>query len=71
MYRVANSFKYKPRRGYKMKLRPDEVQKFCQVRPIEMLLGTGHYDHGDDCAKCQYLKVNQYLEDKKSVEPDR
>lgn len=53
-----------------MRLKPDEVQKFCQVNPIDMLLGTGHCDHGEDCAKCQYLKVNQYLEDKKSVGSD-
>lgn len=53
-----------------MRLKPDEVQKFCQVNPIDMLLGTSHCDHGDDCAKCQYLKVNQYLEDKKSVGSD-
>ena len=71
MYRIANSFKYKPRRGYKMKLRPHEVQKFCQVSPIDMLLGTGHCDHGEDCATCQYLKVDLYLNYNKSVEPDR
>lgn len=48
-----------------MRLSPDEVQKFCQVNPIDMLLGTGHCDHGKDCAKCQYLLVNSYMKSKK------
>ena len=53
-----------------MRLKPDEVQKFCQVNPIDMLLGIGHCDHGEDCAKCQYLLVNRYLESKKVVGPE-
>ena len=54
-----------------MGLSPDEVHKFCQVNPIDMLLGTSHCYHGEDCATCQYLKVDLYLNDNKSVEPDR
>lgn len=53
-----------------MRLKPDEVQKFCKVNPIDMLLGTGHCDHGEDCAKCQYLLVNRYLESKKVVDTE-
>lgn len=53
-----------------MKLKPDEVQKFCQVNPIDMLLGTGHCDHGEDCATCQYLFVNKYLNSKKVTGPE-
>lgn len=53
-----------------MRLKPDEVQKFCQVNPIDMLLGTGHCDHGEDCAKCQYLLANRYLESKKALGPE-
>lgn len=51
-------------------MKPDEVQKFCQIDPIDMLLGTGHRDHGKDYAKCQYLLVDQYGESKKVIGPE-
>lgn len=53
-----------------MRLKPHEVQKFCKVNPIDMLLGTGHCDYGKDCATCQYLLVNRYLESKKCTGPE-
>lgn len=44
-----------------MRLSPDEVQKFCQVNPIDMLLGTDYCYHGNDCANCQYLIRDLYV----------
>lgn len=50
-----------------MRLKADEVQKFCKVNPMYMLFGTGPCDHVKDCATCQYLLVNRYLESKKCI----
>ena len=49
-----------------MRLEPQEVQMYCKVIPIDMLMGTGYCPHNPecDCSKCQYFDKTKYQADK-------